>query len=342
MKLYVRTEANQITATGHMMRCLAIADAAKEMGVETVFIVAEKVSETLPLKKGYQVICLNRKWDDFDTEIPVMEQLIEQHHIEVILVDSYFVSERYMEALHKKVRTAYIDDLHAGIWPCSVIINYAVYSDLFDYEKEYPDAEKLLGCNYTPLRKEYRGGFQRKIREKVQEVLVVTGGTDAFHFMRQFLEAVKENRNWDEIHFTLVCGSYNEDLDVLKQLGHETENVTILEALPSLKSAMAEADFIVTAGGTTLYEVAAMQLPGICFCIADNQILNIEGFTKKGMLAYGGDVRKDFSMEQLGRILEEYRNNKEKREKMSERLGQLLDGNGACRMAAALLKMERK
>ena len=39
--LYVRADMNNIIATGHIMRCLAIADAAADLGEDTTFILAD-------------------------------------------------------------------------------------------------------------------------------------------------------------------------------------------------------------------------------------------------------------------------------------------------------------
>ena len=64
MKLYIRTEANAITAGGHMMRCLAIAAEVKKLGEECVFITAEEGSAEMPRKQGFETIVLNRDFTD--------------------------------------------------------------------------------------------------------------------------------------------------------------------------------------------------------------------------------------------------------------------------------------
>lgn len=374
MILYIRTEANRITATGHMMRCLAIADAAFEKGVRTIFIVAEAGSEKFPKERGYETICLERRWDDFNGEIAVMEKLIAERHIEVMLIDSYFVSGEYMEAVTKMTRTAYIDDLHAAIWSCSILIDYAVYYDLFDYRKEYPDTDLLLGCKYAPLRREFKELPAKKIRRDVKKVLVVTGGTDEYRFMMRFAETLLSQRElFDGVEFILVCGAFNReienirklaesciaenntdvksdvdtesDVDVESDMGAESDadaenhsmTIKIYPTLPTLKDAMMETDLLITAGGTTLYEMAACKTPGICFSMADNQLDNVNGFAKRELVRYAGDIRKDFSFERLIRMMKELMQDYDARASVSERLGALVDGKGAGRIVDAVI-----
>lgn len=339
MTLYIRTEANRVTATGHMMRCLAIADAAAVRGISTVFIVAEACSERFPIERGYRTICLNRQWNDFDGEIPVMEKLIEEHQIGVLLIDSYFVTRAYMEAATAVTKTAYIDDLHAAIWPCSTLINYAVYYDKYDYHEEYSDTKLLLGCEYAPLRKEFVGLLERQIRQDVKKILVVTGGTDEYHFMKKFTEMLllHEDR-LKGVECTLICGTFNQDLEEIKMLASQKQTfLKVLDALPTLKDALLETDLLITAGGTTLYEMAACGTPGICFSIADNQLDNVEGFAERDLILYAGDLRNDFSFDKLLQMIMDLMHDYEKRVSMSKRLRALVDGHGAERIVDTLL-----
>lgn len=363
MTLYIRTEANRVTATGHMMRCLAIADAAAEKGIRTVFIVAEEGSERFPQERGYETICLARRWDDFAGEIPVMERLIIDRRVEMMLIDSYFISEDYMKAVTKMTRTAYIDDLHAAIWSCSILIDYAVYYDLFDYQQEYPDTKLLLGCRYAPLRKEFKDLPAKQISQVVKKVLVVTGGTDEYHFMRQFTEALLSQRSlFAGVEFTLICGAFNREIEEIRKLSAEyvveaddleedrksvSDNGTdrkadvmrikIYPTLPTLRDAMLETDLLITAGGTTLYEMAACGTPGICFSMADNQLDNVKGFAGRELVLYAGDIRKDFSFERLIHMMKELMQDHAARAAVSEKLRALVDGKGAERIVDAVI-----
>ena len=337
--LYIRTEVNRITATGHMMRMLSVATAARKMGCEAVFIVAEEGSMALPQSKRFEVICLNHTWDDFDGEIPLMQQLIAQRQIEYLLIDSYFVTANYMEAVNALTKTAYVDDLHERIWPCSVLINYAVYSDLFDYKKEYPGKKLLLGCEYCPLSEIYEELPPKEIRKEPKQVLVVTGGGDEFHFMKRFLTQIRTSRRLTNIDFRCICGKFHVDLAELEEMARTMENVTVLSQLPNLKDAILDADVVITAGGTTLYEIACCRTPALSFSLADNQLYNVEGFGEQGYIPYLGDVRESMDFEQVLSHLEQLLEDYEKRKNYSKRLGQLVDGKGASRLVRDFLNL---
>ena len=114
---------------------------------------------------------------------------------------------------------------------------------------------------------------------------------------------------------------------------------------------MEEADLAVSAGGTTLYELAAMGVPTITYSFADNQLRNVYQFMEDDLMDYAGDGREeknivketDISVEE--RILKFYHlydRDREMRKERSRRLQQMIDGKGAERIAALLEEKEQK
>ncbi|MBR1470456.1 MAG: hypothetical protein IJ600_02290 [Lachnospiraceae bacterium] len=346
-RLLIRTEANAVTATGHMRRCLNIAEAARAQGAEPVFIVAEPVSEKLPRERGFQVVCLDRPFDAFDEEIPQMRDWLRQQGITektdaaTLLIDSYFVSENYMRAMQEILQVAYIDDLHERIWPCDILICYGMYAADHDYAGEYPHARLLLGGDYMPLDRIYQEIPKRQIRGSLKNVLVISGGTDPVHFLPQFLElAEQQKEEWGGMQFTLIAGALDPDLPALLKRAENMPDVRISEPLPDLKAVLLDSDLVVTAAGTTLYELAATGTPGICYVLADNQILNAEAFVREGLFLFGGYIHRDGFRGELFR--EQFRQMREPavRQEMSRRLQRLVDAKGAERIAKALLGVE--
>ena len=64
--LYIRADMNSEISTGHVMRCLSVADAAKRMGREAVFITADDQPKDLIESRGHRCIVLGSRWNDLE------------------------------------------------------------------------------------------------------------------------------------------------------------------------------------------------------------------------------------------------------------------------------------
>lgn len=117
--IYIRTDMNEVVATGHVMRCLSIADAAKEMGKDTMFIVADEKPIEMLKQRGYEAIVLHTLWNNMDRELEVLLPLIKERGINKLLVDSYQVTDSYLQRLEEVTEVFYLDDLDAFEYPVS-------------------------------------------------------------------------------------------------------------------------------------------------------------------------------------------------------------------------------
>ena len=97
--LYIRVDGNEQIGTGHIMRCLAIAETLRRNKTDVVFIVADTRSESLILNKGFKTICLNTIWNKLDSEIEIIAQILVEENIRKLLIDDYFVTENYLKRL---------------------------------------------------------------------------------------------------------------------------------------------------------------------------------------------------------------------------------------------------
>ena len=331
---YIRTDMNDTIATGHVMRCLSIADAMKSMGEEVIFILADDNAAELLLKRGYQYIILNTKWDDMESELEELQKVILEKKIDKILIDSYQVTKYYLEMVRKWVRVAYIDDLNIFDYPIDTLICYANYWRKFDYEKRYSGTKLLLGSKFAPIREAFQTCEKKDIKDKVENLLILSGGTDKYNMIKGLLEKIPRN-NYHRIY--VICGKYYEGYEALKEQYCEEKNVVIKKAVSDIEKYMSETDVTISAGGTTLYELCAMGTPTISFSFVDNQLDNVMQFHRDGMIDYAGDIRTDDVIERILALLENF--SKEKRGKQSKDMQALVDGMGAFRIAKALMEM---
>lgn len=331
--LYVRVDANEHIATGHLMRCLSIADAAKGLGVETTFIMADGGARELVQRKGHRLIVLDTPWDDLDREIGPITAVIEKERLSRLLVDTYQVTERYLAALSERVKVAYIDDLDQFHYPVDTLICYAAYAAKFDHPSKYKDTRLLLGTKYAPLRPEFCGLKEKAIGDGIERILVLSGGADPLNAMQMVLDVLAEH---PAAHIDAICGMYNPNFDRLRQRYGSRKNISLHRSTEDIVSYMKSADLAVSAGGTTLYELCACGTPTISYAIADNQIDNVSWFDEEHIIECAGDVRAGDISGELRRLLSTY-GDRTYRQNVSARMQTIVDGNGARRIVEHVL-----
>ena len=176
--IYFRVDANSKIATGHLMRTLAIALAARELGVESCYITADHNCDEVLNSYGIESVCLESAWDNLDMEVDKMKRLIADRKIACILVDTYYVTRQYFKCLSKDVKLIYLDDLHAFEYECDSIINYTIG----EKPEQYPYFRKdlFLGPAFAPLRKEFCLTNKKQVNSMIRNVLVTSGGGDNY------------------------------------------------------------------------------------------------------------------------------------------------------------------
>ena len=326
---------NTVIATGHMMRCISIADAARELGEETVFILADNNAVELLENKKYSYIVMNTKWNDMQSELSVLKSIILERKISCLLIDSYQVTVDYLQTLKEITKIYYIDDLNSFIYPVDGIICYANYYKKFDYPKHYSGCKLCLGVEYVPLRKEFANCEKKVIKDQVENLLLLSGGSDNYHFLLRLtskIDASKYKR------IDVICGKYNVDYEQLCVECSMHPNIYIQRNTTEIKKYMEQADLIISAGGTTLYEACAVGTPTLSYSMVDNQLDNVRQFSEDGIMDYAGDIRYENVIENMNALLENYHYNKSLRMKKSIRMQKLIDGNGALRVAKMLIE----
>lgn len=356
--IYFRTDGNSQIATGHLMRCLSIAQACQVLSLPVCFLVSDEDSASLlkqfdPAGTFPVRILSSAVYNDMEKELPELLSLLSEAP-SLLFVDSYFVTEPYLQAVSGICPVAYLDDLQLFDYPVDLVINYDIIPEdmLPSYQAAYKRAgQTLLGASYTPLRRQFQMEVPA-VRPSVKDILITTGGSDPYHFCLNLLSCFQERLSAliaePDFHLHVLIGSLNEDKRLLMELAEELPFLKLHENVTDMAALMASCDLAISAAGTTLYELCAVGVPTASFIIADNQIASANAFAQNDAIPCLGDVRTNeesikkeaahwvTSMNPYVRNqaasarLLRYRN-------ISKRMQQLVDGNGAVRIADALL-----
>ena len=357
-KVWIKANGNGIIATGHIRRCMTIAKELSDLGADTEFILSDESSadllKTLSEEDGvfYNATILHSVFSDPLTDFPVMGEMLRDGKPDFFLLDSYFMTEEYFDLLNMSIKenspstkTGYIDDLCKFDYPVDMVVNY----DLIYDENIYSAPVKLLGGEYAPLRKQF-SDIEYKVNDIAGRAFLSTGGTDPYHVIGTILNSVYEKSGADskmprfesDISCDVIVGALFEDeyKEELKELADKHKEITLHEYVTDMSGIMKDADFAVTAGGTTLYELCAVGVPTVVFSMADNQMDFVKGFDKVGAAKYAGDVREDDKV--LRKIVTwgvASVENSSFRQKMSDAARSIVGRDGAKKIAEAILEL---
>jgi len=335
-----RVDGNKDIGLGHVMRCLSIADSFRKNKKECVFVMADNSVEELIETRGYKVVVLNTCYESPELEIDSIEDTICPLSPELLIVDSYYVTYEYLKYLNKLAKVVYIDDLAAFPYPVKALINYNVFGPDMDYGLLYRDAvikpDKLfLGIKYVPLRDEFSDVNIRSQKEKVKDIFVSTGGADSLHIGFKLVDYLCKQSPKYNYHF--VIGAVNEDYEAINKIACNRSDIVIHRNVKNMKELMLSCDMAVSAAGSTLYELCSCAIPTITYILADNQQRGAKAFEQLGLMKNVGDARliEDFS-EVIVNEIETLACNLQLRKKMFANMQELVDGNGANRLAGEL------
>lgn len=344
---YIRADGNSVIGMGHIMRCMSIADAATQTDINNkpVFITACEEGAQMIKDRGYDVILFDTDYQDMESELPKLSEILQKQ--DIILVDSYQVTVSYYKELGKLCHTACFEDMGEP-YPVELLINYNIYGPGLEeaYLKSKSALEELpknvlLGVEYMPLRKEFSTGSDYIVKDKVKNVLVTTGGSDPYFVTDSFCEAFLNSEfiKSQDIVFHVVSGPFNKYKDELIRKYGNNKNIVIHENVKDMKSLMLESDVVITATGSTIYEVSALGVPMICFYFAENQRQGAEAFEKLTPVVNGGCFasEKELVVNKILKTLEKCILEKEYRELLRAKEMRLVDGKGARKLAKCIL-----
>ncbi|MCQ2520469.1 MAG: UDP-2,4-diacetamido-2,4,6-trideoxy-beta-L-altropyranose hydrolase [Lachnospiraceae bacterium] len=302
MKVIIRADSNKVVAMGHVMRCLSIADALSDRGAEVVFFCATKDPEELITSRGYDVRVLNTDFDMMDRELDIVCPMLETEKPDVIILDTYYLTDKYVTKISEYAKTVYVDDYGKNAFPVDLIINYNIYGDLTDYEGLYKKAKRkqpklLLGPVYAPLRKAFESANAIEIKENGPfNILISTGGAASLRIAKGLADKFVNDSSDDAalMVFNLLVGPFSKDKEYPDNL-EETNpgKINIWSRLTHMPGFLSRFDMAVSAAGSTSYELCSMGIPAVLFCMADNQSLINETFDKKGIYKSGGNAEKN-------------------------------------------------
>lgn len=334
-----RIDASAKAGTGHLRRCLTIAEELKSQGADVFF--ACRV-ESFPLEKFLENIATG--WEEYDWNLTPEEDAwkvvdsCRRFRADSVIVDHYRANEIYQKILYDSGLRWLQFDGAAGrpCWADWVLnISPTASEGLYEGLRRRKKTRFLLGTRYAPLRREFRKYRIRKPREKdARAALLTFGGGDDRGAAVFCLQAIHGLENAD---VTVLLSSANPRMEEILHWNscHGKAAKVVVDAETPARY-MASADVAITAGGMTVFELAALGIPALILQIADNQVPIAKAWQEHGYgINLGGMDR--LRPEDLRREMITLLDDADRRKAMSAVGRKMVDGLGAGRVAEALL-----
>jgi UDP-2,4-diacetamido-2,4,6-trideoxy-beta-L-altropyranose hydrolase len=339
--LIIRTDANVAIGTGHVMRCMALAQAWCDAGGRAVFAMAQTtpaVEERLR-SEGFERALIDVRVGSREDAIETAS-LASQYIAPWVVVDGYEFGAEYQAGLKRHgVRVLFIDDNgNAGPYSADIVLNQNIHASERLYSDREPSTKLLLGPGFVLLRREFAPWreWKREIPAIGRRILITMGGSDPDNFAELVLRASRLV-GVERLEIVAVAGGSNPHWESLQNMAGEGEGlVQVYRDVSDMAELMAWADVAVSAAGTTCWEMCLLGLPALLIAVADNQQALSQELDRLGCairLGNGQDLSAERIASQLGRLL----NSSETRSSLSQDSRQLVDSKGASRVVSAML-----
>ena len=333
--LLIRADASAAIGSGHVMRCLALAQAWQDSGGK-VCLAARPLPETL-----------KRRWDEEQMEI---RQLAESNDdaretVELaceidadwVVLDGYQFGTEFQRFIKNAgMRLLVVDDDGcARNYVADLILNQSPGATRDMYPSCDPRATLLLGARYALLRREFHRTLPptRSHASCGRKVLVTMGGADPPNCTHAILEAIALIEGLTTV---AVLGPNNPRVYELEQMARRSAGRIAVRGNPvDMPQLMRWADLAVSAAGSTCWELAFMGLPMLLVVLADNQRPNATSLEELGVAENLG-WHSELSEEKVRAAIMHILDDPALRASMSQKGLALVDGRGARRIVTEM------
>ena len=297
-KIIFRCDSSNEIGTGHVKRCINLADELYLRDCEIIFLVLNlkgNINHQIPAY--FKIIEINEIASNQENDAINFITQLKSHHIDKIdiaIIDNYsldliweekFKEEALRQNLIKKesIKVIAIDDIANRKHSVDILIdqNYfgAISSSRYD-NLTNKKCIKLLGPKYAILSKDYISLAQTNLeRKSIKRLLIFFGGHDNYKLTLMTLQAINSLK-LENIEIDIVIGENLNEEEEIKSIADQLGNCLIHKNLKSLSFIMFRADLYIGTGGTTTWERAIFNLPSLVITDGYNQEL-INYFLKK-------------------------------------------------------------
>lgn len=358
MRVFFRADASLDIGTGHVMRCLALADALRAQGGHSSFVCRAHPGNLIDLirVRGHDVHVLPLQadlgqhcgaadyasWLGADWAVDAQQTLaaIGATAVDWLVVDHYALDVRWESLAGAASRyVMVIDDLASRPHSCQLVLDQNLNRKASDYAGLVPaGTDVLAGPRYALLRPDFSAlreySFTRRVQARLDRLLISMGGIDRDNATGQVLDALMSRPLPVGCRTTVVMGARAPWLPEVHAQAKQMQAVEVLVDVRDMAQLMADSDLAIGAAGTSAWERCCLGLPTLTMVLADNQRAGALALSEAGavsLLRGGSDLPMELKTKMTA--LSVARNMLD----MQEACRAVCDGTGVSRVMEAMI-----
>ena len=298
MHIVFRTDASIQIGTGHVMRCLTLAEVLRERGAQCSFICRNHPGNLIDLirQRGFLVHVLqydrdwmvqentpsHASWLGADWQADAEESKVGAGETakDWLIVDHYALDSRWEHTMRAHCRyIMVIDDLADRMHDCDLLLDQNLGRNAKDYDGLLKSGTAILiGPQYALLRPEFaalrpQSLARRQNTPQLRNLLVTMGGVDNGNATGQVLTALQHCTLPTDVRVTVVMGLHAPWLaQVQAQAKQMPWHTVVMVGVDNMAQLMVESDLAIGAAGSTSWERCCLGLATIQIALAQNQL----------------------------------------------------------------------
>jgi len=344
LQVAVRVDASTAIGTGHLMRCLTLADGLRARGAAVRFVTRGLPPDLADLigDRGHDVAVLRTDRVSEAEDARDTVDVLSDRAWSWVIVDHYGLGATWERAMRASATSVMaIDDLANRVHECDLLLdqNYLALGAARYEGKVPPACHVLTGPRFALLRPEYHTWRSRVSPRTgtVSRVLVFFGGTDPHDMTTLALEALS-HPTLSHLAVDVVATVEPRRRAALERLTETRPGITLFGRRPHLADLMAQADLAIGAGGSTTWERMCLGLRSVVITLADNQVEVADWLAHEGLIRLVGAAGEVTSADVRAAVLDELERG-EAHASIPQGMA-LCDGLGVARISSAMLEVE--
>lgn len=365
MNVCFRADASLTIGSGHVMRCLTLADALRMQGIQSHFICREHPGNLTGLiqQRGYPVFALPQGTTNdseaaqssglahagwlgcsMQADAAQTSPILERIRPDWLIVDHYGLDARWQDRLRALYgRLLVIDDLADRQHRCDILLDQNLGRSAADYAALVPPTSKILaGPSYALLRPEFanyrKESLEHRRKGTLDHILINMGGIDQPDYTSWAMSLLDQCNLPDHCQLEIIMGAtapWREHVEEVAR--HMEHDCTVRVNIADMAQTLAKTDLVIGAAGSSSWERCCLGVPSLMMVLADNQRLIAQSLMKQGAAVQIGDKDDESSAIILKKQLEILRSSPDILIEMSRKAAQVADGQGTSRVSHFLL-----